>query len=454
MVAGVRERAVTAACRLVTCQAVIKLLPLPRTIAAMSQAEGSALVVDDFMPARRCLRVAVVTETWPPEVNGVAATIARVVEGLRARGHQVQLVRPRQQADAGQGPAVDGDDESTPGFVQVLMRGLPIPRYPQLKMGMPSQRALVALWTRQRPDVVHAVTEGPLGWSALQAARRLRLPVVSDFRTNFHAYSRHYGMAWLHNPIMGYLRRFHNRTACTMVPTADLAAQLAADGFERLKVVARGVDTRLFDPARRSAALRRQWGADAHTPVALCVGRLAPEKNLGLLVDAWEAMRAQQPRTRLVLVGDGPARAALRSRCPQAVFAGVQHGAALAAHYASADLFVFPSLTETYGNVVPEAMASGLALLAYDCAAAGQLVRSGDSGLLAGAGDVAQFLAQARRLVADAGAARAMGRRARELALALDWERIVALVEAEYEAAMRGMPAPGADRAALALPTG
>jgi len=149
----------------------------------MPTLDEDAIVVDSFLPARRSLRVAVVTETYPPEINGVSATIARVVDGLRARGHELQVVRPRQDAaDAG-----GGDERLT----HALMRGLPIPRYPQLKMGLPSKRALIRLWTTRRPDVVHIVTEGPLGWSALQAATHLKLPVVSDFRTNFHAYSRH-----------------------------------------------------------------------------------------------------------------------------------------------------------------------------------------------------------------------------------------------------------------------
>ncbi len=403
----------------------------------MNDDDQPTIRVDDLRPQRRSLRVAVVTETYPPEVNGVAATIARVVEGLCRRGHELQLVRPRQQAqgevdDAG---AVDADPAHR--LSEVLMRGLPIPRYPQLTMGLPSRRALLGLWTRQRPDVVHLVTEGPLGGSALAAATQLKLPVVSDFRTNFHAYSRHYGMAWLHRPIMGYLRRFHNRSDCTMVPTESLRQELAAYGFQRLRVVARGVDTLLFDPACRSGELRRRWGAGDDTPVLLYVGRLAPEKNLDALVRTSVAMRAQRPGLKLVLVGDGPSRAALQLRLPQAVFAGLRHGADLAAHYASADLFLFPSLTETFGNVVPEAMASGLPVLAYDCAAAAQLVRTGETGWLAAPGDEAALQAHACRALADLDALRALGRRARAVAQRLGWERIVGLIEAEYDAAMR-----------------
>jgi glycosyltransferase involved in cell wall biosynthesis len=394
-----------------------------------------AIVVDDYPPARRSLRVAMVTETYPPEVNGVAATIARVVDGLRQREHTLQLIRPKQ--DAGDTPDDLLDDaDGDPRYVEVLMRGVAIPRYPQLKMGLPSKRALLRLWQGQRPDVVHIVTEGPLGWSALQAATQLRLPVVSDFRTNFHAYSRHYGVGWLRAPVMAYLRKFHNRTACTMVPTEALRQELAQAGFKGLRTVARGVDAQLFSPARRSEALRARWGVGPGTMVALCVGRLAPEKNLGTVIAALEAMREHEAGVRLVLVGDGPERHSLQARCPDAIFAGMRHGVDLAAHYASADVFLFPSLTETYGNVVPEAMASGLAVVAHDVAAAGHLIRHGENGLLARAGDTLEFCRVARRLAGDLPLARGLGEQARATAVRLDWGRIVDAVVHEYEAAI------------------
>jgi glycosyltransferase involved in cell wall biosynthesis len=412
----------------VQARPVITLLHAGFNIQPMAFATDSPIVVKSLLPARRSLRVAVVTETYPPEVNGVSATIACVVKGLHDRGHELQLVRPRQDRSD-----IDPGEER---LLHVLMRGLPIPRYPQLKMGLPSRRALVKLWTTQRPDVVHIVTEGPLGWSALQAATHLKLPVVSDFRTNFHAYSRHYGLAWLRSPIMGYLRKFHNRTACTMVPTEGLRSELAAGGFKRLKVVSRGVDTRLFDPSRRSDALRAAWGASRHTPVVLCVGRLAPEKNLDLLLSAFEDVRRLKSTARLVLVGDGPDRAWLGQRCPDAVFAGTRRGEDLAAHYASADLFFFPSVTETFGNVVPEAMASGLAVVGFDYAAAGQLIRHGLDGVLARLGDRESFCDVARGLAEDLPRARALGAQARLTACRLDWGRIVDAVEAEYTAAI------------------
>lgn len=388
-------------------------------------------LIDDPPAARRCLRLAVVTETYPPEVNGVAITVARLVQGLHDSGHALQLIRPRQHA-----AELAGTGDPVTRFDEVLVPGLPIPRYPQLKLGLPARRTLLRRWRLQRPDLVHIATEGPLGWSALQAALQLQLPVTSDFRTNFQAYSQHYGVGWLQKPILAYLRKFHNRTRCTMVPTEALRRDLQAQGFNGVKVVARGVDTQQFSPAHRSAGLRASWGAGPDTWVVACVGRLAPEKNLGLLVQAFDAMRQCRPDSLLLLVGDGPARRELQALCPHAVFAGSRSGADLAAHYASADAFVFPSMTETFGNVTPEAMASGLPVLAYDYAAAARLIRHGENGLLAPLSDSAAFVDQALRLVCDPAQARGWGRAARHTAMSQQWAGVVAQVEALMKAAL------------------
>jgi glycosyltransferase involved in cell wall biosynthesis len=323
------------------------------------------------------------------------------------------------------------------------MRGLPIPRYPHLRMGVPSKKALVQLWATHRPDVVHIATEGPLGWSALQAALHLKLPVTSDFRTNFHAYSRHYGIGWLRKPIMAYLRKFHNRTAMTMVPTEPLRRELQDAGFQHVTVVARGVDTRLFDPARRSAALRQSWGVTDDDVVVACVGRLAAEKNLSALVQAFEAIHRDDPKARLLLVGDGPLRAELAERVPQALFAGQRKGEDLAAHYASADLFLFPSLTETFGNVTTEAMASGLPVLAFDYAGAAQLIRPGHSGMLVPFADGDEFVRSAVQLARSAARRQALGRGARERALAQDWDDVIARFEGVLVQAIQQGPTMG-----------
>jgi len=384
----------------------------------MLGAMDAAAFTCQTLPAKRPqLRIAVVTETYPPEVNGVAMTLGRLVDGLQVRNHQVQLIRPRQHA---------GDTpQPTATLSEHLQRGIALPRYEGLKMGLPAKTALTKLWTLQRPDVVQIATEGPLGWSALAAANKLRLPVASDFHTNFHSYSNHYGLGLLRRAIVAYLRKFHNKADVTLVPTEGIRRELLASGYENLEVIGRGVDTQLFHPGRRDAGLRAEWGVRENETVALYVGRLAAEKNLALVFRAWDAMREADPAVRLVLVGDGPERASWQAKRPDAIFCGTRVGEVLAAHYASADVFLFPSLTETWGNVTIEAMASGLAVVAYDCAAAEEVIRDGENGLVAPPEDEAAFVARAVSL-AGAGALRQrLGRAAAARAAQLSWDAII-----------------------------
>lgn len=362
------------------------------------------------------LDIVFVTETYPPEVNGVAMTIHRLCQGLARRQHMVQLIRPRQSPD--EAPA------SGARFEEVLSRGLPIPRYEGLRFGLPSRGELFRLWSHRRPDIVHIVTEGPLGWSALSVARKLKLPVSASFHTNFDIYSRHYGVGWLQGPVDALLRKFHNRADLTFVPTDALLRDLAARGFNKLEVLARGVDTALFSPARRSAALRSEWGCADDDLVVIVVGRVAPEKNLPLAIKAWQGLRVCRPEARLVIVGDGPERHELQRRHPDVRCIGVRTGEALAACYASADLFLFPSLTETFGNVTLEAMASGLPVVAYRHAAAAEVIRDGIDGMLAVPGDEERFIAAATEIAADQQRLASLGQAARQRVGTIDWERI------------------------------
>ena len=362
----------------------------------------------------RPLRIAVVTETYPPEINGVARTIGLMVDALLERGHEVQLVRPRQRSE----PALP----ARPSLSLRLVPGVPIPLYPDLRLGLISGPSLQKTWREWRPDLVHVVTEGPLGWVGVGAAKRLGIPVSTDFHTNFHSYSRHYGFGLFTGLIAGYLRALHNRADCTLVPTAEMKAGLEALAFERVSVVGRGVDTRLFNPGRRSEALRAAWGCRNGETVVLHVGRIAPEKNLGLFVAAADAMRGVTD-VRVVLVGDGPQSAMLRARYPEFVFCGMRSGEDLAAHYASADVFLFPSVTETFGNVTLEAMASGLAIVAYDYAAARQHLRHWASGLLAPAGEAVEFVKMAALLARSRDLRMRIALGARSAAEALTWEK-------------------------------
>ena len=372
------------------------------------------------------LHIALVSETFPPEVNGVANTLGRLCQGLRERGHRLQLVRPRQA------------DDTAPNDDQLLLtRGWPLPGYAGLQWGQSSLHKLLRRWQRNRPDVLYIATEGPLGLSALRAARRLGIPVVSGFHTNFQQYSDHYGFGLLTRLLTGYLRWFHNRSRLTLVPSPSQRLELQRRGFERLELLARGVDGQLFHPARRSAALRAEWGLGEDEIAVLHVGRLAAEKNLQLLTRAFRQLQGDLPqqRLRLVLVGDGPLRAQLQAELPEALFCGVQRGEALAAHYASGDLFLFPSLSETFGNVVLEALASGLAVVAFDQAAAAQHIRHGHNGALATPGDEAAFIESARWLLEDPESLRRVRLNARQHAGKQGWPAIVERFESLLHAA-------------------
>lgn len=395
----------------------------------MENSLDTPIVLEDYPANRPSLRVAVVTETWPPEVNGVAVTLAKLVQGLSHRNHDVQLIRPRQtKADAGVNDS---------NLEEVLMRGMPIPRYPELKLGLPSKKTLIKTWTLRRPDVVHIATEGPLGWSALQAAKVLKLPVTSDFRTNFQSYSKHYGVGWLRKPIVAYLRKFHNATACTMVPTQELKRTLSENGFLNLKVVSRGVDTSLFNVSKRDPNLRLQWGANEQTKVIISVGRMAPEKNLEQVLKTFEALRFMGEQLKLVMVGDGPLREQFQSRYPEIIFPGMLDQTELAKYYASSDLFVFPSQTETFGNVTLEALASGIPVLAFDCAAARDWVQSGVNGWLVAENNPEGFAAQAVAIFKSPSLLTQVTQSTRQQMVHLDWDQIAEQVESVLWDAIR-----------------
>lgn len=384
------------------------------------------------------LHIAFISETFAPEINGVAHTLGHLYRGLAQRGHLLQVIRPRQTADR-----QTSSDETL-----LLTRGWPLPGYPGLQWGQSSLHKLLRRWQRHRPDVLYIATEGPLGLSALRAARRLGIPVVSGFHTNFQQYTGHYGFGLLTRLLTRYLRWFHNSTQTTLVPSPSQRVELQRRGFERLALLARGVDGQLFHPARRSTALRASWNLNDDDLAVLHVGRLAAEKNLQLLVRSFRTLQAARPEhhLKLILVGDGPQRAYIQAEIPDAIFCGIQRGEALAEHYASGDLFLFPSLSETFGNVVLEAQASGLAVIAYDQAAAAQHIRHGHNGALAMPGDEQAFIDAADWLLEDRESLRRIRLNARQHAGKQAWSMIIERFEALLIEAAKHPDQQNADR--------
>src|SRR5262245_34026335 len=239
------------------------------------------------------MNLVLVTETFPPEVNGVARTLGRWVSAFRERGHTVGVIHPRRPHEP-------------PGPDRVY--GMSLPFYQQVRLGVISPRRMRRLLRRHGPDLIHIATEGPLGFSALVAGRTLGVPVASSFHTNFDAYAGHYGLFGLEWVLFTYLRWFHNATRVTLVPSRATQQRLLANGVQRVEIWSRGVDAEVFHPRHRDEAFRRRLGLGPDDPLLLFVGRLAPEKNLAVLLSAFARLRGNLPhgmreRVRLALVG-------------------------------------------------------------------------------------------------------------------------------------------------------
>ncbi len=370
-------------------------------------------------------------------------TLGRLVDGLAARGHEITIVRPRQRHESPR-------HSTTQRLAcrHVRLPGFPMPGYPQLRIGFPARWRLQQLWSTQRPDLVHVATEGPLGATAITAARKLGIPVTSSFHTNFDQYTRDYRLGWMKPAVAAWLRRVHNRTLRTFVPTRDIHARLAADGYQNLRILSRGVDTDLFNPARRDDSLRASWGAGPDDLVFVHVGRMAAEKNYPLLFRAYDAVKSVAPTAKLVLVGDGPMLSAYQRQRPDAIFTGFYTGINLARHYASGDLYLHASHTETFGNVVTEALASGLAVSAFDYAAAHEFLRSGVDGLLAPLGDDDTFLLNALLVARDPALRARLAAAGRITASRLSWPQVVDTFAADLLEAAASAGRPNATAAA------
>ena len=332
------------------------------------------------------LRIAIVTETWPPEINGVALSMMQLCQGLQRLGHKILLVRPVQK---------EACTEFNPEQ-ECLVMSQPIPKYPSVQFGWPQYLKVSKAFEQFAPDVVHIVTEGPLGLTALQAAKSKKIAVSSGFHSAFQDFSRFFDLAFLVKPIQRYLTWFHNSTDVTCVPSQYTEQALRGFGVTcPLVVVGRGVDTAKFSPKHRSQRLRQQWGVDIDTRVMLYVGRLSPEKEVDVLIKSFHALQAQQGvNIKFVIVGDGPDRVRLSkmTTSKDVIFMGSLGGHELATAYASADVFTFASQADTFGNVVLEAIASGLPVIAYDYVCAHQHVKHNITGWLSPLGHTAELI--------------------------------------------------------------
>lgn len=371
------------------------------------------------------MRVALMTETFLPDVNGVVTTLCRLLEYLKAHGHEALLFAPHDAPSSYAGAEI------------VPLHGVPFPLYPSVKC-TPPQWGVSAHLQRFQPDLLHLAGLMLLGSTGRYVARHLHLPLISAYHTDFPAYSSHYGLGWMKSGAYRYLRWVHNSGALTLCPSSATLTDLRTHGFRRLRLWQRGVDTERFHPNYRSEAWREAVGLRTGETLLLYVGRLATEKRVELLADAL----AQMDDVRLVLVGDGPARPALERRLAgtSAYFTGFLRGEALATAYASADVCLFPSDTETFGQVIQEAMASGLPVVAARAGGAIDLVQDGINGALFTPGDAGELRAQVQRLLANPAQRAVLGQAGRTAAERRSWTSVLDELIGHYHYIQRRRP--------------
>jgi glycosyltransferase involved in cell wall biosynthesis len=382
------------------------------------------------------IRVACFTESLLPHVDGVSLTLARLFDTLRTRGEKFRVFSPFVP------------DASVAWSTRVRpVRYFRFPLHPDYRVSLPGGRAVAAELEDFCPNLVHVVSPTPAAVWAQRYARRRNIPVVATFHTHFVSYFRYYGVRRLERVGWWALRRFYERCQRVYAPSESILRELAEHGIHHAELWSRGIDLKRFSPARRDAALRAAAGADEQTPLVLLVSRLVKEKDLADLVAMHRILRARGSVHRLALVGDGPMRAELEAALPDAYFAGHQTGEALARWYASADVFVFPSTTETFGNVVLEALASGLPTVVVDRGGPPDQIRPGETGWIAGANDPADLAGRVESLLRDPALRARMGEQARASAAARDWEVINGrLVERWKQVASDPLPVASADR--------
>ena len=335
------------------------------------------------------MRIALVSDTYTPQVNGVTTVVARIARAVTALGHEVVVVAPRYPRN---GVAAAPDE--------LRISSAPFPPYPAIRLSLPQFRVVADFLDRFEPDLVHVATEGPLGLMGRRYAVRRCVPLVTSYHTNFPQYARHYGAGLIEPLVWKWLRWFHRPAALTQTPGEAVRDELVRRGIGHPVVWGRGVDTAHFHPNRRSIGWRRWLAGGDDTAIVLHVGRLAPEKNIDVLAEAWTiAHERVGQRATFVLAGEGPETRRLLTRLPWVRQLGFLDRAKLADVYASADICVLPSKTETCGLVALEAMASGLAVIAADAGGFRESIRHGRSGLLVAPDDVTGFAAEILTLV-------------------------------------------------------
>jgi glycosyltransferase involved in cell wall biosynthesis len=389
----------------------------------------------------RPLRALYCTDTYPPQVNGVSVVTALSVEGLRRRGWEVTVISPRYPdglTDVFRGAEHDGTSPE-----DAVIASIPMPGYPDIRLAAPSRRLVRRVMDRVRPDIVHSATEFMIGWMGQREALHRGVVAVSSYHTDFSRYTEAYGVPRLRGTVQRDLSRFHQRSARVFTPGSVAVAELAALGVDHVALWGRGVDLSLFDPVHRDRSTITLPGVTKETVLFLHVGRLAAEKGVERILEAFRIARGLLPEglsTHLIIAGDGPARPALRAMASADVtFLGnLDRRAVLPTLYASADAFLFASHTETLGLVILEAMASGLPVIAAPAGGVADHLRHEENGLAYPPGDVEAMAAAMVRVATTPELARRLAEGGRRTAERLSWAEELDRLDASYRELLPG----------------
>ncbi len=370
------------------------------------------------------MKIAIFTDTFSPQINGVTKTLDRLLEYFEQKGIDYLVFAP--DTPAQQASCFQKKIRRIPAFNFLL--------YPELRISVPNYYSIKRQLNQFKPDLLHLITPFNLGLNGFKYARDHQLPFVASYHTNFSQFLAYYNLKFLENPSWHFFRWFHNQAEQNYCPSQSTLEELTAQGINNLKIWGRGINPKLFSPEKRSCAWRKKYGLEDKTTV-LYVGRLAPEKNIKLLIDSIKQLNKNYyDQTIFLLTGDGPSYQELRQQSPDnVIFTGYLTGETLSAIYASADIFAFPSVTETYGNVILEAMASGLPVVAFRAGGVKENLRDHYNGLACPENDLGEFRTKLEELITNPKLRHQLSKNARQYSLNRSWEHVFSALINSYQ---------------------
>lgn len=370
------------------------------------------------------MKIAIFTDTFSPQINGVTKNLDRLLSFFTVQGIEYLVFAPETE------PRIENIHEKN----VIRMKSLNFFLYPELKFSLPNYLKIKSKLTEFNPDLFHLITPFNIGLTGLYAARQTNTPIVASYHTNFDQYLEYYNINFLEKAAWKYLRWFHDQALRNYCPSEETKKELAKRDFINLDIWGRGIDAELFSPAHRDQQFIEKNDLNNKISI-LYVGRIAREKNLSLLMDSFRNLNKKyQNKVELIITGDGPELKSLKEKAPaNVIFTGFKNGLELSRIYASADIFAFPSVTETYGNVIIEAMASGLPVVAVLAGGVKENLINNYNGLACQGNNVQEFTVKLEKIVLDDKLRKSLAHNARQYALEQSWDHVFEKLEKSYQ---------------------